>query len=907
MSPLSTPPALLDGDVESTAQWAERSLRRLPPYRKMLESYRAMVGEGEYRGLARGGRLSSLFMLDNVNYATSVVPDPLPMADLLSCFEVEPSYATVTGDHEIGPLVRALEVARAERCARRLGADASGVQGVLAGTTVVATAGASGAAATALTSALARARSGRLRTSLVFNAPCYCLPEQFARTQGLTPRAVVGERRDGFLPSLDEVRAAVGHETLACFLTFPANPFLASWDLADADALSRLIEHCQALEVLLVVDSVFQDLGDGSAAIPEVFALADRPDHLVKLHSPSKDRPLACGYRTGYLIGDAALEPWLHQAEALAKNSACTWNLVWLAFDLAFRRAMLRGEPPSPSDFEPLAGRYLFGYGAPSPSGPEICRRVADAGLFESYAARVGSFQRTVRSDLARAHAWLDASRCFDPAPVPAFGNLLAARVRPPYELGSEEAFFVKGLTETGVTTTVGGCFGLPREHGVWMRVAVGNAGVETILAKLARLEEWLLSGEGEGFRLTQAGSPRSSAAPSRPGRSRQSLAPAGPRVTRAELAEDGVRVVWEGGEEAVFHPIWLRDNCPCPDCVHPEALERTFDLLSVPGDVTPRSASATTAGALEVLWPGEPGHRSAYGGRWLLENRHAAATATRSGPAPRFWAPPLSPLPALSYEALMEDDSELERLGRLLLEVGVAVVPDAPPTVGEVARVAGRIGHVWTHTFGEIFEVRVKADTDSSAYTALALPPHTDLPSRAAQPGFQFLHCVENSAAGGEFFLVDGFRLAAELRGSAPDLYATLSETPVEFAFLSRGMNHSFRGPILSHDPEGTLVSVRFNSFLQAPVRLPFGEVPRFYEAYRAFLELASDPAQATRMRFRPGHLIAFDNRRMLHGRDAFKPGEGTRFLQGCYLEGDEIASRVRMLAGTGSPGGSR
>ncbi len=40
----------------------------------------------------------------------------------------------------------------------------------------------------------------------------------------------------------------------------------------------------------------------------------------------------------------------------------------------------------------------------------------------------------------------------------------------------------------------------------------------------------------------------------------------------------------------------------------------------------------------------------------------------------------------------------------------------------------------------------------------------------------------------------------------------------------------------------------------------------------------------------------MCFDNRRILHGRDAFT-GSGKRHLQGVYIDRDEIMSRSRAL----------
>lgn len=49
---------------------------------------------------------------------------------------------------------------------------------------------------------------------------------------------------------------------------------------------------------------------------------------------------------------------------------------------------------------------------------------------------------------------------------------------------------------------------------------------------------------------------------------------------------------------------------------------------------------------------------------------------------------------------------------------------------------------------------------------------------------GTQILHCIENSAKGGESILVDGFKAATILRERNPRAFFLLSETPVEFTW---------------------------------------------------------------------------------------------------------------------------
>ena len=64
------------------------------------------------------------------------------------------------------------------------------------------------------------------------------------------------------------------------------------------------------------------------------------------------------------------------------------------------------------------------------------------------------------------------------------------------------------------------------------------------------------------------------------------------------------------------------------------------------------------------------------------------------------------------------------------------------------------------------------------------------------------------------------------------------------------------------------------------------------------ALQRLLREPEFALRFSYAPGDMVIFDNRRLLHARDAFDVGQGgRRWLQGCYLERDEARSRLRML----------
>ncbi|TDR56489.1 TfdA family taurine catabolism dioxygenase TauD, partial [Halomonas ventosae] len=84
---------------------------------------------------------------------------------------------------------------------------------------------------------------------------------------------------------------------------------------------------------------------------------------------------------------------------------------------------------------------------------------------------------------------------------------------------------------------------------------------------------------------------------------------------------------------------------------------------------------------------------------------------------------------------------------------------------------------------------------------------------------------------------------------------------------------------------------------FLRGPLQAPFEEVEPAYEALMTLQRMLHEPEFAIRFTYRPGDLVIFDNRRLLHARDAFEGASGHRWLQGCYMERDEIRSRYRMV----------
>lgn len=363
-------------------------------------------------------------------------------------------------------------------------------------------------------------------------------------------------------------------------------------------------------------------------------------------------------------------------------------------------------------------------------------------------------------------------------------------------------------------------------------------------------------------------------------------------------LGDGSLNVRWEDGRTSDFHYLWLRDYCPCPSCVHPGTREQVFEVVEVPLDLAPVSASLTPDYKLQLHWP--DGHASQYGAGWLRahaydEQSRAERQLLRRTVKP--WGAELA-VPTFDYQAVMTDDRALLDWLLAVRDTGLTLLTGMPTDKDTVEGVAKRISFIRESNFGVLFEVRTKVEAvNTNAYTALELPHHTDLPTRELQPGLQFLHCLINDATGGESTFVDGFAIAQALRERAPEDFQLLCEQPVEFRNKAPQSDYRSHAPIIGLDSRGEVSEIRLANWLRAPFDLPAEKMQAFYRAYRHFSALTRDNDFIVSQRLDAGQMWCFDNRRTMHARKAFDPASGMRFLRGCYVDRDELLSRIRVL----------
>jgi len=359
----------------------------------------------------------------------------------------------------------------------------------------------------------------------------------------------------------------------------------------------------------------------------------------------------------------------------------------------------------------------------------------------------------------------------------------------------------------------------------------------------------------------------------------------------------DRVAIEWADGRISPFHHVWLRDNCPCPQCVYNVTREQVFESVDAAEDLKPAAVHIDTDGCLRIDW--QDGHLSRFDPGWLRAHAYdeqSRAERLAAKPKPYLWRSDMQ-LPVFEYAALMNDNAALLQWLIAVRDIGLTQVRGVPTEPGSLKLIAQRISFIRESNFGVLFNVQSKADADSNAYTAFNLPLHTDLPTRELQPGLQFLHCLVNDAEGGESIFVDGFAIADALRSEDPAAFQALCEIPVEFRNKDRHSDYRCLAPIIALDALGRVAEVRMANFLRGAFDTSVEQMPRLYRAYRRFITMTREPRFRLMQRLNSGELWCFDNRRTLHARNAFDPATGARHFQGCYIDRDELLSRILVL----------
>ncbi len=377
-----------------------------------------------------------------------------------------------------------------------------------------------------------------------------------------------------------------------------------------------------------------------------------------------------------------------------------------------------------------------------------------------------------------------------------------------------------------------------------------------------------------------------------------------------ARISNGFVDLTWPDGTTLSAYSWWLRESVVAEGACDPTTREGTLDPAEFGDDLAVESAEIDDSGALNLTF--SDGFRGSIHPGWLhhVAGGHHHTAAAIPSPAP-WTAEEFSQPPTFDAQAVLRgDDDELLAFLEAAVTFGLARLTGVPahvPGCGDqgattegLAAVTDLIGARRPTNFGDIWNVKAEITgnfENTTANTGFRLGPHTDLPTRETPPGFQFLHCVANTVGGGWSRMTDGAAVVGHLQATEPETYEALHTLNWVFFNRSREHDHRWTGPMIDHGGPGSPLTIRAFYPVRAFPAMDPADVPRAYRAAKRFHQLGADPRFQIGYPFQPGDLVGFDNRRILHGRDAFDSNGGRRHLRGTYMDHDEIYSRLRVL----------
>ena len=369
--------------------------------------------------------------------------------------------------------------------------------------------------------------------------------------------------------------------------------------------------------------------------------------------------------------------------------------------------------------------------------------------------------------------------------------------------------------------------------------------------------------------------------------------------ISKVSANGSSLDILWTDGEKSNFNYLWLRDNCPTAH--DKDSRHRMFNILEVSTGIKAKDCKINDDGKLVIEWS-EGNHTSYFDPKWLRENCYTLKNKQKYNSPYKLWNNSLQKdLNSISIEhdEIISSDEGLIKWLEILHYKGIAIVKNTPIEKESAFTVLNRISHTRETFFKTPFEVINIPKPNNSAYTAHALRNHMDLPWFETPPGYQFLHCLINSAEGGDSSAVDGFAVADYLRKNEKEIFDTLVNVPFKFKDkdYTQESIRGYHAPAISLTKDNDYNDIRFSVATMDVLDCNPDLMEKVYKAHHRFGNLLHDDKFQIKFRLKPGDIFSFNNRRVLHGRTAFDPNSGHRHLQGYYIDRDEIIGRLNYL----------
>ena len=356
----------------------------------------------------------------------------------------------------------------------------------------------------------------------------------------------------------------------------------------------------------------------------------------------------------------------------------------------------------------------------------------------------------------------------------------------------------------------------------------------------------------------------------------------------------------------------YLRDLCQCPQCVDPHSKQRLFRTHDIHPTIHPRQVK-WDGNELEIQWNGDlPGYGPEHTSRWPwhylknpINNTH---DTTHANMRPFRWNAAIMEKYQhwISFSDYMHNETKFTFAMHNLARMGLIFVKDIPSSREMVEMIANRMGPLRNSFYGSTWDVRTVPEAKNVAYTNQHLGFHMDLLYMNEPPGYQLLHCLENSCEGGESLFADTFNIADRMLRTRPRNYWELTKKRLGYEYVHEDSIYFNTWPVFELDPlSNELRNVNYSPPFQSAIpswkgdngRQNFMKYDRFWKSMYHFTRDMESKDSVFQLKLNPGECVIFANRRVVHARNKFSTASGSRWLAGAYVDQDAVLSRFAVL----------
>tara|TARA_B100000787_G_scaffold1651_1_gene1270 strand:- start:543 stop:1646 length:1104 start_codon:yes stop_codon:yes gene_type:complete len=353
--------------------------------------------------------------------------------------------------------------------------------------------------------------------------------------------------------------------------------------------------------------------------------------------------------------------------------------------------------------------------------------------------------------------------------------------------------------------------------------------------------------------------------------------------------------ILWDDNSESSFPWLWLRDHSESEVDLHPDSKQRQIDIFSKPTNNAVNYVSIDTVlKNITIKWADESQSCLSFS---LLKSMSLVNHPCSNPLQPIYlWnnSNEIEIFPEITFDEVMSDIG-LKKWLMHIQSTGFALVTETPATSVATKGLMERIAYIRNSIFGgfSVWDNKLESP-DDTAFTSLAIEPHTDGTYVHDAPGLQTLHCIKRDSIGGENQLIDGLAIAEKMRIECPDAFDILCNINIPGRYIKTDTYLEAHRPLFRLNNNGDVIQVSFNNHDRAPFRLENDQMNQFYNAYKIFHNLANDHSRHFEFMLDPGKVLTFDNWRLLHARSSLT---GYRQLCGGYHNREDFESKLRSI----------